>query len=142
LARADCSDTAVVDGLQEAHLDATALQPGAPEVLNDGMAGVGVDLDAWHEAALEPQRAGHAVIVDLVLRRVRGVVGLDAVGPCHSGAHVWIAPSGPRSNARACLARAYLRAAAQRNLRLSRQAHAMLWGARGLRATVLPSPID
>jgi len=143
LVRTDGGDASIVDGLEEAQLDAAALQPGAAPALRDGMARVGVDFNARHQATGKAQLAGHSVVVDLVLRRVRDVVGLDTVRDGGWGAHgagiSMLPAAGLRSLPHAvwrpmiigrgcCLRHAPLRAAS-------------LCCVRDLRATVLPVPI-
>ena len=79
LARTDGGDVSVVDGLEKAQLNAAALQPGASPALRHGMARVGVDFNAWHQAAGKAQLAGHSVVVDLVFR-LRGGIPRPAPG--------------------------------------------------------------
>ncbi len=71
---------AIVDGLQEAGLEAAVLEKLATPAGDGEMRHVGVDVDAGHQAAGEAEALRHGIVVDLVLRGVRRVVGDDGVG--------------------------------------------------------------
>ena len=76
----DLGDIAFIDRLAELAVAGAALQPGAAPVRERLMGHVGVDMHATHQPAGEAEAARGGIVVDLVLRRLRGVVGGDAVG--------------------------------------------------------------
>ena len=83
----NCGDVAVVDRLQKPALRGTALEPGAAPERYWQMRHVSVDIDAGHQSAAKTEAASHRIVMDLVLRRLGGVEGFDAVGAEGSSAH-------------------------------------------------------
>ena len=74
LGRGHLSDRILVDRLGEARLPGAALEPGAAPTLHRQVGHVAIDVDAAHEAALEPELLGGGIVVDLVLRGLGRVV--------------------------------------------------------------------
>ena len=68
---------ALVHRSREARLHRAALQPVEPPGLGRRMRQVRIEIDPGDEAAAEPEAARHLVVVDLVARVRRGVVGLN-----------------------------------------------------------------
>src|SRR6202040_1573902 len=70
-------------------------EPGTAPALDRQMRHVGVDIDPGHQPTAKPEFFGDGVVVDLVLRDLGGVVGLDGIGGefRHGGAHFFSSPA-------------------------------------------------
>ena len=71
---------AIIDRFLETALGGTALEPGTAPALHRQVGHIGIDVDTRNETAAEPEASRNRVVVDLVLRLLGGVEGLDAVG--------------------------------------------------------------
>src|SRR6516225_4295017 len=80
LYRSNCGDVAIINRLLKTAFGGAALEPRTAPARDRLVRHIGVDVDTRHQSAAKAKAAGHRVVMDLVLRRLCGVEGFDAIG--------------------------------------------------------------